>query len=175
MNRRLVSVLFAGFSMIVATGAAFALGNSVSTTPPPAFVQSSEIRSGGADDPATHDAGDDRRSVDRRSATTATTGTAGTTARSGKATTPTAPKNTVTTTDDHGSGGHGADDPATHDLGDDPATHDLGDDHGGLRDDSTTSPSTPSTTITTAASGNDDPAGHEAGDDGGHRRRGRDG
>jgi hypothetical protein len=52
--------------------------------------------------------------------------------------------------DDRGSARHGADDPATHDLGDD---------HGG----------------TTTGGGNDDPATHDVGDDSGSGGHGRDG
>jgi len=168
MNRRLASVLVAGSSMAVLTGAAVALGNSVSTEPAPAFVRSFEPGAagdnGGTDDPATHDLGDDHGDDGAR---TSTTGTAVATT----ATTGTARATTVTSLrgrdddpthdvgDDHGSGGHGADDPATHDLVDD---------HGGSAG-LTTSSSTPSTTVTTAADGDDD-----GDDDGGHRRRGRD-
>ena len=122
MNRRVLSVLLAGFSVSVATGAAIALGNSVSTTPEPAFVRSAETES---ESPST-------------TASTGTTSITGTTPSTGRTTTTGAPATTVTTFDDHGSGGHGADDPATHDVGDD---------KGGDR--ATTSTSTPSTTATT--------------------------
>jgi len=163
MNRRLASILLAGFSVSVATGTAIALGNAVSTTPPPAFVHSVEPgSSGGTDDGAGHDAGDDRRSVAGRTspssstvATTAegTTGTTSTTGSTSKVTTGTSgPATTVTTFDDHGS--------------DDPATHDVGDDHGDDRTKPTTSTSTPSTTVSTFdGHGDDDPATHDVGDD----------
>lgn len=178
MNRRLASILLAGFSVSVATGTAIALGNAVSTTPPPAFVHSVEPGSSdGTDDTAGHDAEDDRRSVAGRtspsSSTVATTaeGTTGTTGSPSKVTTSTSgPATTVTTFDDHGS--------------DDPATHDIGGDHGGDRTNPTTSTSTPSTTVTTFDDhGLDDPATHDVGDDhggdggddGGSGRHGGDG
>ncbi|MDQ1490794.1 MAG: hypothetical protein QOJ23_3308 [Actinomycetota bacterium] len=168
-SRRILSALIVAGSVTGLGGVAFAVANSVSTTPAPAFVSrlapdpagdsgsnsgpgrrddapsttsssgpATSIGTGGHDDPATHDVGDDRG------------GATGST--------------TVTTA----AGGH--DDPATHDVGDDhggatgsttvttaggghddPATHDVGDDHGG-----TTNSTTNSTTVTTAGSGRDD-------------------
>lgn len=65
--------------------------------------------------------------------------------------------------DDRGglTGGHGADDPATHDVGDDhgaddPATHDVGDDHGA---------DNPATHDVGDDHGADDPPTHDVGDD----------
>jgi hypothetical protein len=125
MNRRLVSVLLAASSMTVLTGAAVALGNSVSTTPAPAFVRSAESGlSGddhGSDDPATHDLGDDDGSDGNGADDPATHDLGDDHGGSASLTTSTStPSTTVTTT------AGGADDPASHDAGDDGGHHQRG-------------------------------------------------
>lgn len=88
-----------------------------------------------------------------------------------------------TSVDDHGSGGHGADDGPGHDVGDDHGgdrddsssddgpDHDAGDDHGGDRDDDDSDDDSSGSGKGGNGGGNDDGADHDAGDDhggGGH-------
>src|SRR3954470_16888356 len=132
-TRPLMTAALATAGLLMAGGVAFAAATSVSTTPDPQVVipsSASTDRHGGADDPATHDAGDDKNR------------SAGKASRSDDPVTHDANDDkggTRTTTGTH------HDDPATHDAGDDkggprtntgsgndgPAAHDANDDKGG--------------------------------------------
>ena len=148
------ATLSAGLIGLAAVASAGGPSSSGSDDVSPASSSTVEVRHG-ADDPLTHDVGDDH-------------GSAGQGADDVPAVTPSAvpapaPAPAVTTAPaavpaPTAGGRNGADDPVTHDVGDDhgvddPATHDVGDDHGGL----------------SGGHGADDPADHDAGDDhGGH-------
>ena len=149
MNRRIASILLAGFTVSAATGAAFALGNAVSTTPSPAFVRSIEPASHSTDDPATHDAGDGHGRGSGRSgpSSSATVGIEKATDAGGDQG-PASPGPVVD--------GHGADDPVNHDV-----TDDHGDHRGTVGTTTTSSPAT----ATVDDHGADDPATHDIGDD----------
>src|SRR3954468_19684291 len=78
-TRPLMTTALATAGLLMAGGVAFAAANSVSTTPAPQVVIPSSSRSvphSGADDPASHDVGDDKggtRTTTSTSTSTATT------------------------------------------------------------------------------------------------------
>jgi hypothetical protein len=126
------ATLSAGLIGLAAVASASGPSSSGSDDVAPASSTTVELRHG-ADDPPTHDAGDDH-------------GSAGHGADDVPAVTPSpmpAPAPAVTPAPVPAAapapttgGRHGADDPVSHDAGDDhgvddPATHDAGDDHGG--------------------------------------------
>src|SRR3954465_10141323 len=107
-TRPLMTAALATAGLLMAGGVAFAAANSVSTTPDPQVVipsSASTDRHGGADDPATHDARDDKNR------------TAGNSSRSDD------PATHDANDDKGGTRSSGAttrnDDPATHDANDD--------------------------------------------------------
>lgn len=111
LNRRILTITLASATLVGISGVAFAVVQSVDTSPQPQVVMPSSATAG-TDDPASHNAGDDNRRATghRQGADDPATHDAG---------------------DDNG-----VDNPATHDVGDDngvdnPATHDVGDDNGG--------------------------------------------
>jgi hypothetical protein len=143
------ATLSAGLIGLAAIASASGPSSSGSDDVSPASSTTVEVRHG-ADDPFSHDVGDDH-------------GSAGQGADDVPAVTPSAvpaPAPAPAAVPPTAGGRDGADDPVTHDVGDDhgvddPATHDVGDDHGGH--------------------GADDPANHDAGDDhGGHGGHGAD-
>jgi hypothetical protein len=143
------ATLSAGLIGLAAIASASGPASSGSDDVSPASSTTVEVRHG-ADDPFSHDVGDDH-------------GSAGQGADDVPAVTPSAvpaPAPAPAAVPPTAGGRDGADDPVTHDVGDDhgvddPATHDVGDDHGGH--------------------GADDPANHDAGDDhGGHGGHGAD-
>jgi hypothetical protein len=158
MHKPFITAGLVVFGVASMAGLAIAAANTVSTTPPPAFVShvgdgivDHPATSGGADDPANHDATDDRvTGVDDTSVTTTPrTRPAGTTA---------------TTVDDHG-GERVRTTPTTS------ATRQVAgttvttvDDHGGDRVGSNSGPGSSSSG---PGSGSDDGSGsHSGGDDG---------
>jgi hypothetical protein len=109
-NRRILTVALATATLVGISGVAFAVVQSVDSSPQPQVVIPSSATVG-TDDPAARNAGDDntRATGERQSADDPATHDVG---------------------DDNG-----VDSPATHDVGDDngvdsPATHDVGDDNG---------------------------------------------
>ena len=152
MHRRLVSILLAGSAVSVLAGAAIALGNSVSTTPAPAFVRSVESPSPGG--PVTA----------RADGSTTTTGAGHEGEHGGDGGFDADPSTTTSTTTLTAPAPAMTPPPAP---GDDPATHDVGDDHG---NDATTiddpaGGATTSATVLAGSGGHDDPATHDLGDD----------
>jgi uncharacterized membrane protein YgcG len=127
-NRRLLTITFATSSIVAVSGIAFAVVQSVDATPAPQVVipassshsvshtartpergdDNGAIRTRGADDPATHDAGDD----------------------TSDATTGTDDPATHDAGDDNGGTTTGTDDPATHDADDDTSGTTSGGDSG---------------------------------------------
>jgi hypothetical protein len=157
------ATLSAGLIGLAAVASASGPSSSGSDDVSPASSSTVELRHG-ADDPITHDAGDDHGSAGHRADDVpAVTPSAVPAPAPAPAPAPTAPAPAAPTPAaapapaavpaPSAGGRNGADDPVTHDVGDDhgvddPATHDVGDDRG---------------------HGADDPANHDAGDDhGGH-------
>src|SRR4051794_33141337 len=150
------ATLSAGLIGLAAVASASGPSSSRSDDVSPASSSTVELRHG-ADDPITHDVGDDHGSAGH-GADDVPAVTPSAVLAPAPAAVPAPPAGGRNGADDPAmhdvADDRGVDDPATHDVGDDrgvddPATHDVGDDHGGH--------------------GADDPASHDVGDDhGGH-------
>jgi hypothetical protein len=120
------ATLSAGLIGLAAAASASGPSSDAGTVSPASSSSTTELRHG-ADDPITHDAGDDHGSAGHGADDVAPSPTTVSVPLPTPAAAP-APAPTA-------GGRNGADDPATHDVGDDhgvddPATHDVGDDHG---------------------------------------------
>jgi hypothetical protein len=150
MRKQVLSVAVGVLSLPVLGGLAYGAAHSVGDSPAPQRIipASSVSRGGGADDPANHDANDDRGGANRNG-TTSTTITARA-VRSG-----------------------GADDPASHDLNDDNPNRGSTTSTTSTTSTSASGPSPTSTsstsTTSTSVRGDDGPR-HDIGDDKGGLR-----
>ena len=130
------ATLSAGLIGLAAIASASGPSSSGSDGVSPASSSTVEVRHG-ADDPLTHDVGDDHGSAGQGADDVPAVTPSAVPAPAPAPVVPPAPAAVPT------SGHHGADDPVTHDVGDDhgglsgghgaddPADHDAGDDHGG--------------------------------------------